>query len=256
MLKIRYVSIFCCLCLMLCTAAAAGEERGPQEAKKSLDRALQKQIDIQKQVRSWSQEKRSLVSEILSLKVQLDWYGYQNEKYEAYIQRRRQAIVELRRSKQEMKTLRMQLEPYLEQVIADLESFIAEDMTFLSRERQERIASLKRAMNDYHLSMSEKLRRVLEGLQVEARYGQSTGVTTRSLEIEGQTMQVQVLRLGRVARFYRSLDGEYVGRWSRQSESWEPLSQEWSRSLKKAADMVEQEQAVDLVDLPIGGPEG
>jgi hypothetical protein len=110
-------------------------------------------------------------------------------------------------------------------------------------------------MNNYHLSMSEKLRRVLEALQVEARYGRSTGVDTRTLRVEGQTLQVQVLRVGRIARFYRSLDGEQVGRWNEAEDTWQPLSRDYSRSIKKAIDMAQRKQAVDLVDLPIGGVE-
>jgi len=241
--------------ILVLAATAAKSAEGPQGVKQRLEQALEKQVDIQEQVRRWSQEKQTLVNEILSLKTRLQWHRYQNEKYGAYIERERENIAELERRKKEMKTLRMKLEPYLDEVIADLEAFVDRDLTFLSGERSERIAYLKESMNDYHLSMSEKLRRVLEALQVEARYGRSTGVDTRTLRVNGQTLQVQVLRVGRIARFYRSLDGERVGRWSEAEGSWQPLPRDYSRSVKQAMDMAQRKQAVDLVDLPIGGVE-
>lgn len=245
--------VFCCLGLGTAMTAAGAE--GPLEAGQGLARSLQNQSEIQEQVRSWTREKRELVNEILGLKTSLEWHRYQNEKYDAYLERKKESIDELKRRKQEMRTLRMELEPYLEKVIQDLGSFVGNDMSFLVQERKDRLEYLKESMTDYHLSMSEKLRRVLEALQVEAQYGRSSEVKARSLRIDGQTMQAEVLRVGRVARFYRSLDGESLGRWDKRTKSWELLSSDFSRSLKKAMDMTGQKQAVELVDLPIGGLE-
>jgi septal ring factor EnvC (AmiA/AmiB activator) len=243
--------------LLCCMAALAGPGRAADvsEVRSDLEQAIKKEIRAQKEADRWSERKQQLISEIRQAKTRLQWHRYQNEKYGAYIERERENIAELERRRREMKTLRMKLEPYLDEVIADLEAFVDRDMTFLSGERSDRIAYLQESMNNYHLSMSEKLRRVLEALQVEARYGRSTGVDTRTLRVEGQTLQVQVLRVGRIARFYRSLDGERVGRWNGAEGTWQPLPREYSRSVKQAIDMAQRKQAVDLVDLPIGGVE-
>jgi hypothetical protein len=241
----------CLLWLLLSCGSLAAQD--PGQAKNELDQALAEQAEIQKEVRQWNAEKRALVNEILSLKTRLAWHRYQNEKYEAYIKRQKRTIAGLQQKIEEMKVLRMELEPYLEGIISEMEDFVRQDMAFLDEERQERLAFLRESMNTYHLSLNEKLRRVLEALQVEAQYGQSTGVVTRTVRVDGQKLQVEVLRLGRVARFYRSLDGTKVGRWNEEKGAWQPLDPGYSRDIGRAIDMASQKQAVELVDLPIGG---
>ena len=245
------VAVTCIVWSLLTLGPLAAQD--PGQAKNELDRALAEQAEIQQEVRQWSEEERALVNEILSLTTRLEWHRYQNEKYEAYIQRQKKTIAGLQQKIEEMKVLRMELEPYLEGIISELEDFVRQDMTFLERERQERLAFLRDSMNNYHLSLNEKLRRVLEALQVEAQYGQSTGVDTRTVRVDGQKLRVQVLRLGRVVRFYRSLDGTKVGRWDEEKGTWQPLDSGYSRDIERAIDMASQKQAVELVDLPIGG---
>ena len=201
--------------------------------------AIEKEISAQQQADQWSQKKEQLISEIRQNKTQLDWARYQSKRYAAYIEQEKEKIAALKRQKKEMQGLRRNLEPYLAKLIGDLEGFIESDLTFLTKERRERIQFLKDSLNDYHLSMSEKLHRVIEALQVEAEYG-------RSIEAE-------VLRVGRIAVFFHSLDGETVGRRNPESESWEMISHDFSRPIQDTIEMAKQQKSVELVDLPIGG---
>ncbi len=215
--------------------------------------AIEREINAQQQADEWSQEKEQLISELRQNKTRLDWARYQNEKYSAYIEREKERMAELQRRRDEMKGLRRNLEPYLDQLITRLDGFIDSDLEFLSREREERIQYLRDSMNDYDLGMSEKLRRVLEALHVEAEYGSSIEASSETLDIQGRTIEAEVLRIGRVALFYRSMDGEKVGRWNSGAEAWEPVSSEFSRAIGDTVDMARQKKSVELVDLPIGG---
>ena len=225
------------------------------DLKSEMNSSLQDAIQSQKEADKWSQEKASLVSRIRQVKTRLKWHKYQNEKYEAYIQNERKTISELQEKKDEMKRLRMKLEPYLANVVKDLDQFVQSDYSFLTKERKERLKFLRKTMDDYHISLDEKLRRILEALQVEAEYGTSVETRKATLQIDDKKMQVELLRIGRIAKFYRSSDGRHVGRWSEEKEKWVELPGDYSRSIRRALDMANQKQTVKLVDLPIGGLE-
>ncbi len=233
--------------------SAAAQDISTSTVQKKTKQAIESEIEAQKQADEWSQEKEQLISEIRQNKTQLDWAKYQSEKYAAYIEREKEKIEELERQKDEMRSLRRNLEPYLDKLIASLEGFIESDLTFLTQERRDRIQFLRDSVNDYHLSMSEKLHRVLEALQVEAEYGRSIEANPATLNVEGRSIEADVLRVGRIAVFFHSMDGEKVGRWAIESESWEYIPSDFSRAIQDTIEMAKQQKSVELVDLPIGG---
>lgn len=225
----------------------------PSSVQENTRQAIEIEINAQQQADEWSREKGQLISEIRQNKTRLDWTRYQEKKYAAYIEREKEKIAALERRRDEMKDLRRNLEPYLDGVITRLEAFIDADLQFLTRERKDRIQALRDAVNDYDMSMSEKLRRVIEALHVEAEYGRSIEANAKTLQIDGRSIEAEVLRIGRVAVFYRSMDGEKVGRWNQEKKGWEPVSSDFSRAIGDTIDMARQQKSVELVDLPIGG---
>jgi len=86
-----------------------------------------------------------------------------------------------------------------------------------------------------------------------AEYGRSIEADPATLNIEGRSIEAEVLRVGRIAVFFHSLDGETVGRWDSNSESWEIISPDFSRPIQNTIEMAKQQKSVELVDLPIGG---
>ncbi len=78
-----------------------------------------------------------------------------------------------------------------------------------------RIQFLRDSLDDYHLQLSEKLRRVFEALLVETEYGQNVSTSTQELMINGTPTQVTIFRLGRAALYYQTTDGSEVGIWDK-----------------------------------------
>ncbi len=246
------ISLFLLISLGLFVIQVKAQEAS--ELKSEMNSSLKEAIQAQKEADKWSQEKASLVSRIRQVKTRLKWHKYQNEKYEAYIQNEKKTISELKEKKAQMKRLRMRLEPYLSKVVKDLDQFIQSDYSFLTQERKGRLKFLRKTMDDYHISLDEKMRRILEALQIEAKYGSTVEAKKATLNIDNKKMQVELLRIGRMARFYRSSDGQ-VGRWNEKKEKWVKLPSDYSRPIRRALDMANQKQTVKLVDLPIGGLE-
>ena len=146
----------------------------------------------------------------------------------------------------------MDLEPYLEKIYRRLEGFVAGDLQFLHEERTRRLAFLRSSLDDYRVKLSEKLRRMLEALQVEANYGRSIGKTEGVLSLGGEKSGVNFIRVGRLSLFFLSEDHEKAGYLDTKTGKWKLLDHKYARELSKAIEMAERKRAIELVDLPVG----
>jgi len=198
---------------------------------------------------------QQLVDEIQDLKTRLTWLQYQEAKHEIYIERVKQNIADLEFKEAEALRVRELVGPYMEEVVARLEETVAKDLPFLTDERQRRIKFLKDSLIDHQLQLSQKLRRVFEGLQVEAQYGKDMASTDTTLNISGSDTQVSLLRLGRVAMYYLSLDNTLVGRWNDETQGWEALDERFVRPVRRVLDMAERKRSVQLIELPLPASE-
>jgi hypothetical protein len=226
-----------------------------QDVDQPMREALKRQQEIQKDVQVWSEEKKALVQEILSLRTEKKWLELQNDQHAAYVEQKKQAIDKLQEEEEVARSLRMELEPYLLEVVDRLGAKVEEDLPFLRQERQERLQFIDQSMTEYGVSLSERLRRVLEALTVEAGYGSSVEVTDRELTIQGTPTQAQVVRIGRVDLLYVTLDGDSAGRWDEHEQTWRPLAQDTAQELLKTVDIIQERRVADLVTLPLGKPE-
>lgn len=226
--------------------------QSPASVQRKVSKAIDREAKAQKKADDWSWDKRDLVDEIRDLKTRVTWLQYQEEKHEIYIVRVKKNIADLEFKKAEALKVREQLDPFLEKVVTRLAVFVAEDLPFLPDERQRRISFLKDSLNDYQLLLSEKLRRVFEGVQVETLYGKMVTSTDTTLNLGGSDTQVSLLRLGRVAMYYLSLDGTQVGRWNDETKDWETLDEDFVRPIRRVLEMAERKRSVELIELPLG----
>ncbi len=239
--------------VLLMALRAFGQK--PHDVQQDLQQALKGEAELQKEVDEWSAEKQALLHDILDLKLKKQWLEYQNTQHQGYIDQKKEAIAAIQDRVNQVKALRMELEPYLERVVARLDRRVGDSPAFLPQERRERIDFLQQSLQEYGLDMSERLRRVLEALQVEAGYGTDVEVRERELTLDGEETLVRTLRMGRVALYYVTPDGQQAGLWNPESQTWSSLSAKDARSILTTMDMVDQKRAADLVLLPLRKPE-
>jgi hypothetical protein len=238
--------------LLMLIVAPMAIGQSPDRVHKKVSKAIDAESKAQKKADDWSWDKTDLIDEIRDLKTRVTWLQYQEEKHEIYIKRVKQNIADLEFKKAEALKVREQLDPYLEEVVGRLKEFVSTDLPFLPDEREKRLNFLKDSLNDYQLQMSEKLRRVFEGLQVETTYGRMFSSNDTTLKLNGSDTQVTLLRLGRVTMFYLSLDGTQVGRWNDQTQQWETLSEDYIRPIRRGLEIAERKRSVELIDIPLG----
>lgn len=238
--------------LMVLSTQWAIAANSPKALHAQASKAIAVEAASQKQYTQWSDKKEGISAELRDMKAMDSWLEFQNKKYTKYIAKQKETIAELKRRKEEAKKIRMELEPFLETVVGSLEDFVKADLPFLKEERSKRIEFLHASLDDYHLELSEKLRRVFEALLIETEYGRNVATTTQELDINGTPAQVSVFRLGRTALFYQTADGEEAGVWDKTANAWVPLDDTYSRTVHRAKDMAAKKRAIELLSLPIG----
>ena len=129
---------------------------------------------------------------------------------------------------------------------------VAEDVPFLNKERSLRMTSLETMITDPKVRVSEKYRRVMEALFVEAEYGASMEVYQEKVTIGTQVALGNVFRLGRVSLFFLSLDQQTCARFNVAQGRWQTLSEEYLPAIRSAVEIATKKKPVELLSLPLG----
>jgi len=141
--------------------------------------------------------------------------------------------------------------PLMKRMVDTLERFVALDLPFLPKERNARVASLRHLLTRADVSVSEKYRRILEAYQIENDYGRTLEAYQGRLTAAADAPQVQFLRLGRVALYYLSLDGDNAGVWDAAAGQWRPLEPRYLRVVQRGIRMARQQATPQLLELPL-----
>jgi hypothetical protein len=104
----------------------------------------------------------------------------------------------------------------------------------------------------------------MEAYQVEAEYGRTIEAYRGVLQMNGQNRTerndrtgrtVEMLRIGRLALLYLSLDGKEAGQWNRTTKEWEVLPNTYRRSIARGLQIAKKQAAPQLITIPIPVPQ-
>jgi hypothetical protein len=140
----------------------------------------------------------------------------------------------------------------LDAVVVRLENFVSRDLPFLMEERRARIAGLKESLARPDFTGAEKLRRVLEALQVEANYGNVAEVYQEKIMINDEEVHADMVRIGRVSVYWLTPDGERVGEYDRGQGKWVELDHKYAHTINVTREMALRLRSVEVVSLPLG----
>lgn len=239
---------------MLIACGLVFAQNSPSDVHKKVANTISKEGKAQLAADDWSYEKTTLIDKIRLLKYNINFNKYRQEKHKIYIQVVNENIKNLEFKKDEIRYLRKRLDPYLEDVVDQMEAFIENDLPFLKDERSKRINGLRDSLNNYDVQMSEKMRRVFaEGLQIETEYGKALeSMPDETLTLDGIETQVTLLRLGRLKMYYMSLDERQIGQFNEETGKWEALPDDLLLDFKLAFDMATGSRGAEIVELPLG----
>lgn len=228
----------------------------PIEIHRTETRSIKIHHQLQKNEEEWAVQKAEMLNRLRTLKSEeksLEKVLAGHELQLTAVQKQ-QAGVE--RQAIESTRIRDNLENHLEAIIVRLNKQMADDLPFLQDERTTRIESIKADLVHPEISLAEKCRRVMEALKIEVEYGHTVEVYQQPIRINGREdappLMADVLRVGRLALFWRTPDGKGVGQWDRAAAQWQVLPDRYRRHINDAAKMALKRRTVEMVKLPLG----
>ena len=175
-----------------------------------------------------------------------------NQKLEVQVKNQAKRLDEIKSSIAQVQVMQRQMLPLISDMVKQLEQFIALDMPFHIEEREERIAFLKKSIDRSELSTAEKFRQLLEAWKIENEYGRKIETYPASINLAEGEREVSILRVGRIAMVYQSLDGSETGGWYKQTKQWQVLdAAQYQSAIKQAIKIANKQANIDVITLPV-----
>ncbi|MCP4047952.1 MAG: DUF3450 domain-containing protein [Gammaproteobacteria bacterium] len=209
----------------------------------------------QKQVDSVADQTEKIVNDYRSVTKVVDGLRVYNALLQTQLDNQESEMNALSESISNVALIERQIIPLMLRMVDSLEGFVQLDTPFLMKERTGRIERLREAMERSDVSAAEKFRVVIEAYQIENDYGRTIEAYKGSTEINGNQLEVDFLRIGRVALLYQSVGGVHTGAWDAKSGSFVSLPPETYKSqVSDGLKIARKQVAPDLLVVPVAAP--
>lgn len=198
-----------------------------------------------------------LLQEFKQVNKQIDNLRVYNSQLEAMIGNQEKMMGELEQSIEDATVIERGITPLMANMLKAMADFIELDLPFKKDERAQAVADLEDNMESAKFSNAEKFRQILEVYDIEADYSSTIETYTAILDVnsDGTPIEVEVLRVGRVAMMYQTKDKSQVGAWSRENKTWETLGSEYRRPVDQGIRIAKKLSPQDVIELPVSAPE-
>jgi vacuolar-type H+-ATPase subunit I/STV1 len=236
--------------IVFATPAQAGESIGSSLAVEGKTQAQSRKT--QQRVDQLASETQRLLAEYQRISQQLDYQQSYAAEIEQKLLEQDDEIARLEQAIADIQITRLHLLPLLREMLDTLRAFIELDLPFEQQQRLAAADKLGELLSSSEVSIADKFRRVMELYQTENDYSYSLGTYREQISIEGKSYTVDILRVGRLALYYRSLDGEHVAMWSQDANAWQSVSEisAAARQINTAIRVAKEQQAPELLQLP------
>ena len=248
--SILMVWITVAVCVRTCLPV--GAENFAEQLRTPIDQSIDTRVRTQEELDQWQQERARLVARYEALQKQEADFTDRLSRLQEAVGRQSAANRSLETRIAEAEKMADAILPFLETVYPRLVRLVDTGIPFLPAERKVRLEQLKETLDDPQVSASEKFRKTLETVFVEATYGNTTEVYQEQLQLEGNQRLFSILRVGRIALFCLSPDQALAGYYNVADSQWRALPGHWQREIQAAIDMAEKRRPTDLVKLPLG----
>lgn len=238
--------------LAVALSAAAVRSQDAAQLSETVKKTVETHQQTQKKQEEWAGEQAELTARLRAARAQVDFFEKKKALEEKEVAALDKGIAELERRMVESVRLNESLIDTLNAVVTRLEAFVADDLPFLMEERKARIAGVKDALARPDYTGAEKLRRVLEALQVEANYGSVAEVYQEKIIVNDEEVHADMVRVGRVSVYWLTPDGERVGEYDRAQGKWVELDQKYIDTIIATREMALRMRSVEVIDLPLG----
>ena len=208
----------------------------------------------QEKITDLSVETQELLGEYRLVLQQIDRLIAYNDYVERLITDQEEQIVNINRQLQDFALIERGIVPLMLESIETLDRFIDLDVPFLLEERKDRVNRLRVIMNESDITVSEKFRQIMDAYQIETSFGSDIEAYTGFLDINGESRQVDFLRIGRTSLTYQTPDQKKTGFWNKQTQQWEDLPRKYTDYVKEGLRIAKKQITPDLIQLPVEAP--
>jgi len=179
-----------------------------------------------------------------------------NAEYRQLISIQEQNIATLDESIANVEVVTREIPLLMEKMMSSVEQFVELDLPFQLDTRRNRVRFARDAIDNPDVSIAEKFRQVLVLYQNETLYGRTHETYPDTINLNGQDLDVNILRVGRVALLFQTTDRQVTGRWNNQARAWETLDAgEYRTAVQGAIRVSSGLDAPRIIELPIAAPE-
>ena len=232
--------------------AAAARAQDANQLSDTVKKTVQTHQETQKKQEEWANEQAELTARLRAARAQVDFFTERKALEEKEVGALDKGIAELERRMVESVRLNDSLVDTLNAVVERLNTFVEGDLPFLMVERRARIAGVKDALARPDFTGAEKLRRVLEALQVEANYGNLAEVYQEKITVNDEEIFADMVRIGRISVYWLTPDGKRVGEYDPAQGKWVELEHKYVQPITVAREMALRLRSVEVVSLPLG----
>lgn len=256
-MKSKFTSVLAGIFLALflarpCPVKSAEDEDTGEKVRSTVEDSINTRKQTQEEREQWQEEKQELTGRYDKLqekKKRLEKKQQLLEEKKAAAQKR---VSDKEKKLADIEQITEDIEPFVMQTADRIEEMVENDLPFLEAEREKRTERIRELTADPEKSVSEKYRRVMEALLVEAEYGNTIEAYQKNIEVGGRSLRANIFRLGRIGLFYQTMDQEECGWFNPAENSWEKLPARYNKNIAAALDIAGERQPAELLTLPLG----
>jgi hypothetical protein len=202
---------------------------------------------------AWFERKAELTAEFEALTRETLQLAALNKELEQKTTAQHTAVNDLKREIDEIARMTTELLPFLHKIRERLADLVASGLPFLAEERNTRLKNLDQIINDANVAVSEKFRKVMEALSIEAEYGNTIEIYQKKISVgNNNNILADIFRLGRLSLFFQSLDQTETGYFDPLTSRWQLLPRKYNRDIGSAFEIGAKRRSADLLNLPLG----
>ncbi len=209
---------------------------------------------VQKNIDELSDQTDELLAKYRTVLTQIDSIGIYNHQLRELIGSQDEELASLQDQLDRVEVVGRSVTPLMLRMIDALDATVALDLPYLTEERTQRIAELRKLMTRAAVTNAEKYRLIMEAYQDENEYGRTIEAYRSTLKRGDRDIKVDFLRFGRIALVYQTLDGMEAGVWNQTTKSWEPLDASYRTAIRQGLRIARKQAAPDLIRLPLPVP--
>ena len=247
-------SIFVCAIAGLSTQAfAASVSEVMQAGEQRADAGQQ----AQDQVDSVASQTDNIINDYRAVTKVVDGLKVYNNLLQTQLDNQKAEMDALTQSIANVALIERQIVPLMSRMVDGLDEFVQLDTPFLLKERTDRVARLRDIMERSDVSAAEKLRNVLEAYSIENDYGRTIEAYKGSTVVNGNELEVDFLRIGRVALLYQTIGAGSTGAWDSTTNSFVELPPAtYQKQVAEGIKIARKQVAPDLLVVPVPAPTG